>query len=460
MVYALHNSKRQAQPIRRVYIPKRNSDEKRPLGIPVMFDRAQQALVKLVLEPEWEARFEANSYGFRPGRGAHDAVEAIFKYISRRPKYVLDADIEKCFDRINHERLLAKLTTLPEISRLVKGWLKAGILEEGNVLFPEQGTPQGGVISPLLANIALHGLETALKEGLPRGQQPGVIRYADDFVILHPDLETLQQLKQKTETWLSGMGLRLKPSKTRITHTLTEHDGEIGFDFLGFTVRQYPVGKHRTRIYKDESSQKTLIKPSKAGQRRHMQEIGATIKQHQSSSQTVLMGKLRGKMRGWAMYYRACVAKAVFTKLDNEVYWKLRSWAYHRHKNKGQRWQQARYWQHVGGRNEFTDGYHRLYRYADTPLRYHVKVQGGRSPFDGDWAYWIPRLGRDPNKPDRVVKLLVRQEGRCAHCRLYFTTADHLEIHHKNGVHTDNMLMNLDLVHGHCHDEIHGQRYP
>jgi RNA-directed DNA polymerase len=460
MVHALRNNKQRAHPIRRVYIPKRNSDEKRPLGIPVMFDRAQQALVKLALEPEWEQRFEANSYGFRPGRGAHDAIEAIFKHISQRPKYVLDADIEKCFDRINHEGLLAKLTTLPQISRLVKGWLKAGILENGNILFPEQGTPQGGVISPLLANIALHGLETALMEGLPHGQQPGVVRYADDFVILHPNLDTLQQLKQKTEEWLAGMGLRLKPSKTRITHTLTEYDGEVGFDFLGFTIRQYPVGKHRTRTYRKSPGHKTLIKPSKTGQLRHMQEIAATIKQHQNSTQTVLIGALNGKMRGWAMYYRTCVAKAVFAKLDDEVYWKLRSWAHHRHHSKGQRWQQARYWQHVQGRNEFTDGHRRLYHYADTPVRRHTKIQGQRSPFDGDWTYWIPRLGKDPSKPEKVVKLLKHQQGRCPHCRLYFTTTDHLEIHHKDGVHANNMLVNLELLHGHCHDEIHQPQYP
>ena len=180
MAEKLCNLRQPASPIRRVYIPKRNSPEMRPLGIPIMLDRALQALVKLALEPEWEAPFEPNSYGFRPGRCCHDAIEAIYNYIRLKPKFVLDADIEKCFDRINHDVLLAKLSTLPAIADLVRGWLKAGIFEKGRSFPSEAGTPQGGVISPLLANIALHGLETALVDSLPKSRKPAIIRYADD----------------------------------------------------------------------------------------------------------------------------------------------------------------------------------------------------------------------------------------------------------------------------------------
>ncbi len=240
-----------ADPARRVYIPKLNNpNEQRPLGIPTMYDRARQALVKLVLEPEWEARFEPNSYGFRPGRCPHDAIEAIFNFIRLKPKYVLDADIEKCFDRIDHQALVCKLKAISPISRLVKAWLKAGVVEHGETLFPETGAPQGGVASPLLANVALHGLEDHLVKVCPHPNKPGVIRFADDFVILHEDWETLLVLWDKTDAWLAEMGLKLKPSKTHIRHTLTEFDGQIGFDFLGFTIRQFPVGKYHTRTYR------------------------------------------------------------------------------------------------------------------------------------------------------------------------------------------------------------------
>lgn len=277
------------QPTRRVRIPKPGTDEQRPLGIPTISDRATQALVKLALEPEWEARFEPNSYGFRPGRSCHDAIEAIFNAIRFQPKYVLDADIAKCFDRINHEALLSKLNTFPLLYRVIKAWLKAGVLD-GETLFPTtEGTPQGGVVSPLLANIALHGLEMTIKVALPHakwiaGKQmswsPCVVRYADDFVILHDDLEAIQHCQTVTQEWLKGMGLEMKASKTRIAHTLREQNGTIGFDFLGFNVRQYPVGKYHTG--KNTRGRplgfKTIIKPSKEKMKIHQRWLAEVVK--------------------------------------------------------------------------------------------------------------------------------------------------------------------------------------
>ena len=184
-----------------------------------MQDRAAQALAKMVLEPEWEAYFEPNSYGFRPGRCTHDATSAIFKGILVLPKYVLDADIKKCFDRIDHKKLLIKLNVSGQMRRAIKGWLKAGIMD-GKELFPsEEGTPQGGVISPLLANIALHGLEQAIAKRWPAYMRPKIVRYADDFVIIHVSLTVIIECQKMVNEWLSEIGLQIHPEKTRIVHT-------------------------------------------------------------------------------------------------------------------------------------------------------------------------------------------------------------------------------------------------
>lgn len=450
MVDLLRNLRQPASPIRRVYIPKRNSPEMRPLGIPVMLDRALQALVKLAIEPEWEAKFEPNSYGFRPGRCCHDALEAIYNYIRLKPKFVLDADIEKCFDRINHEALLTKLSTIPVVTDLVRGWLKAGIFEKG-VIFPsESGTPQGGVVSPLLANIALHGMETALVESLPKSRKPAIIRYADDFVILHEDLATLLKLKEQAEEWLATVGLNLKTAKTRITHTLDKHAGNVGFDFLGFTVRQYSMSKRHARL-----GFKTFFKPSKASQQRHLAEMAEVIHNHRGSNQTALLTELNPKVRGWTNYYRVCTAKKVFDRMDSQMHWKLLRWAKRRHPHKHYGWCRDRYWQRKRERLDFCDGNATLIKYADAKIRRHVKVQGTKSPFDGDWAYWLPRLHKDPALSEKVILLLNRQKCRCGKCGLRFRSDDLLEVHHKDRNRQNNSLNNFELLHGHCHDEVH-----
>ena len=233
-----------AKPTRRVNIPKPGTTETRPLGIPTINDRALQALVKIALEPEWEAKFEPNSYGFRPGRSCHDAIGAIFDSINKKAKYVLDADISKCFDRINHNTLLDKINTYPSLRKQIKSWLKSGVMERGNFSQTDEGTPQGGIISPLLANIALHGMEERIKqyaETLKGGKRNNrislsLIRYADDFVIIHKDINVILKSQEIITEWLSGIGLELKPSKTKLTHTLNEYEGNIGFEFLGFHV--------------------------------------------------------------------------------------------------------------------------------------------------------------------------------------------------------------------------------
>ena len=275
------------KPTRRVDIPKPGTTETRPLGIPTINDKALQALVKLALEPEWEAKFEPNSYGFRPGRSCHDAIGAIFNSIHQKAKYVLDADISKCFDRIDHKALISKIHTYPTLSRLIKTWLKAGYMD-GKELFPtDDGTPQGGVISPLLANIALHGMEERVKqyaETLKGCKQTNrnalsLIRYADNFVIIHEDLNVVKKCQEIIADWLNDMGLELKPSKTKLTHTLNEIEGNVGFDFLGFHIQQHKVGNYKSANNSNGTPLgfTTLITPSKAKIKTHLVKITEVI---------------------------------------------------------------------------------------------------------------------------------------------------------------------------------------
>jgi RNA-directed DNA polymerase len=456
-----------ARPVRRIWIPKPGTQEQRPLGIPTMYDRAAQALVKLALEPQWEARFEPNSYGFRPGRSCHDAIEAIFQAIRYKPKYALDADIAKCFDRIGHQALLDKIDTFPLLRRVIKGWLKAGVMDGGD-LFPTQaGTPQGGVLSPLLANIALHGLEEAVAAAFPKTSRvtgskerwsPAVIRYADDFVVLHRDLSVVQRCQEVITDWLKGMGLELKPGKTFITHTLEEHEGRVGFDFLGFTVRQFRVGKHHTAHngHGQPLGFKTLIKPSKRKVKAHHDRLKDLTCTLQTAPQEVLIGRLNPVIRGWTTYYRSVVSRATFAKLDDRLYSRLRRWARRRHPHKPARWVVARYWRMP--RWDFGGTKAVLLKHAKARIVRHVKVQGVKSPYDGDWLYWASRWGHYPEVNPAVSRMLKEQQGRCASCKRYFLPGDDLlERHHQDGDRTNNRRANFVLVHRHCHDAIHRQ---
>lgn len=474
------NLSSKVSPTRRVWIPKPGTEEKRPLGIPTMEDRALQALVKLALEPEWEARFEPNSYGFRPGRSCQDAVGAIFNAIRYKPKYVLDADIAKCFDRIDHEALLRKLNTFPCLRRQIRAWLRAGVMD-AKQLFPTlEGTPQGGVISPLLANIALHGMENRIKEfaktldvkkskgkGQVSWQQKckslTLIRYADDFVILHEDLTVVQKCKEIISEWLKGMGLELKPSKTRIAHTLSSYEEESpGFQFLGFNIRQYPCGKYTTG-YSPQGKPlgfSTIITPSQKKVEIHLKEIAQVIDTHKSKSQSDLIKRLNPLITGWANYYRTVPSSKVFYKLNSLVYQKLRAWANRRHPNKSETWVSNKYWQTLGNdhwvfatREEETNPL-RLRKHGEIKIIDHAKVKGESSPYDGNLVYWSTRMGKHPEIPKRVATLLKVQMGRCSHCGLHFREGDVMEVDHsipksKGG---KDSYENWDLLHRHCHD--------
>ena len=294
-----------SKPTRRVWIPKPGKDEFRPLGIPTIHDRALQGVVKAALEPEWEARFEPNSYGFRPGRACHDAIKQIKNAIQAKAKYVLDADIAKCFDCINHLALLQKLNMRGKSRQQIKAWLKSGVIDQKVFTAISEGTPQGGVISPLLANIALHGIEKMLmdyaktldvrRKDKPNSQvswqvkvkQLTFVRYADDFVVIHHDLKVIQRCRELISEWLKDIGLELKPSKTRIAHTLNSEkseDGIAGFDFLGYNIRQYPAGKYVSARNgnKDILGFKTLIIPSTESKKNHQKKIRETIKKHKN----------------------------------------------------------------------------------------------------------------------------------------------------------------------------------
>lgn len=474
-----------AKPTRRVWIPKPGTEEKRPLGIPTMKDRALQALVKMALEPEWEAKFEPNSYGFRPGRSCQDAIGAIFSGIRLRDKYVLDADISKCFDKINHHRLIEKLNTYPKLRRQINDWLKSGVMDGENLFPTEEGTPQGGVISPLLANIALHGMENEINKladsfnmKRPDGTQlskrdkrksVNFIRYADDFVILHEELEKILLCKEHIAKWLQDLGLELKPSKTRITHTLNQVEGEKpGFDFLGFNIRQHKAGKYNCGTVKDKKEGKgrplgfkTIITPSKESQKRHYRKIAETIERYKGQSQVNLIAKLNPIIRGWCNYYSSVVSQKVYERLWHLTVWKLTKWGRGRHRNKGRKWQITKYFQKVGN-DQWTFATPRegnnpmvLYKHSETAIKRHIKVKGDASPYDGNLIYWSIRMGKHPEMPKTRATLLKKQKGKCTHCNLLFKENDVIELDHiqPSSLGGKSGYENLQLLHRHCHDE-------
>ncbi len=458
-----------SKPVRRIWIPKPGKQEKRPLGIPTIGERAKQALVKLALEPEWEARFEANSYGFRPGRSAHDAREAIYIALSKKPMYILDADIRGCFDNINHEALLNKLKTFSLLRKVIKGWLKAGIMENGIFYSSEAGTPQGGVMSPLLANIALHGLENDTKQALlqdlmayqkEKGSRSGnkqalstmsIIVYADDFIVMHEREEIVVKAKSIIEEWLKQMGLEMKESKTQIIHSLNRvGEKEPGFDFLGFNVRQYPT-KQAKRGYK------LLIKPSRSSQRRHNKSIKDTLRSLRAVPMKAIIAKLNPIVNGWSNYYTSAVSRKVFEKLDHEMFYKLWQWATHRHPGKSRYWIKRKYFR-TSGKDRWRfmtqDGLY-VAHHSDHLIKRHTKVRGTKSPYDGDWIYWSTKLGKSLTISPRIAKLLQYQKGKCNECNLWFEREDLMEIHHQDRDRNNNVLTNLKLLHRHCHDKVH-----
>ena len=411
--------------VRRVYIPKASSRAKlRPLGIPVIMDRCHQNRVKNALEPEWEARFEPRSYGFRPGRGCHDAIAAIYntcKGPRARRVWALDADLAAAFDRIDHDHLLAAIGSFPARD-MIRDWLKAGVFEAGKGFAPTvEGTPQGGVISPCLLNVALHGLEEAAgvryetsgpRSGETKPGSPVLIRYADDLAVLCLTQGQAGQVKARLAEWLVPRGLAFNEEKTRIVH-LSE-----GFDFLGFNVRRY--------------GSKLLIKPSKAAIRRLRERLASEMRTLRGSNAAAVIAVLTPVIRGWAAYYRGVVSSKVFHSLDAYM-WRLTfKWARWQHRNKPRPWIVGRYF---GAFNRFRndrwvfgdrDSGAYLVKFSWTAITRHVMVRASASPDDPALAsYWAERRKKVKLPLDRyTLRLLTRQDARCPLCGEHLLTAD------------------------------------
>ena len=401
-----------ARPVRRVYIPKPGSVKKRPLGIPVIMDRALQARVANALEPEWEATFEPKSYGFRPGRGCHDAIQAIYQVIKgKAPKrrWVLDADLAGAFDRISHHHIMAMIGAFPARG-MIWSWLRAGVVEDGRLHRTEEGTPQGGVVSPVLLNIALHGMETAagvryLSSGSIRVDSPALIRYADDFVVLCHTRQDAAQIKARLARWLEPRGLAFNEAKTRVVG-LNE-----GFDFLGFNVRRY--------------GRKPLIRPSKAAVRRIRERLRDELRSLRGSNAPAVIKRLNPIIRGWAAYYRTQVSAKVFGDLDYYLWQLTYKWATFSHANKPTSWVIARYFGRFNRSRQdrwvFGDrasGAY-LHRFAWTGIVRHQIVRYRASPDDPALdEYWAARRRKIPLPANRTNQWLYRaQDGRCYACR-------------------------------------------